>query len=95
MEGNATLGKTWREVQRELYTPEEIAAGNVRVELMIALNKARKEKGLTQKELSEMTGIRQSAISRLENGNTPTKIDALIRLFAAMNMKMQIVPMNN
>lgn len=95
MEGNATLGKTWREVQRELYTPEEIAASNARVEMMIALNKARKEKGLTQKELSEMTGIRQSAISRLENGNTPTQIDALIKLFAAMNMKMQIVPMNN
>lgn len=95
MEGNATLGKTWREVQRELYTPEEIAASDARVELMIALSKARKEKGLTQKELSEMTGIRQSAISRLENGNTPTQIDVLIRLFAAMNMKMQIVPMNN
>lgn len=95
MEGNATLGKTWREVQRELYTPEEIAASNARVEMMIALSKARKEKGLTQKELSEMTGIRQSAISRLENGNTPAQIDALIKLFAAMNMKMQIVPMNN
>ena len=95
MEGNATLGKTWREVQRELYTPEEIAESLARVEMMIALSKARKEKGLTQKELSEMTGIRQSAISRLENGNTPTQIDALIRLLAAMNMKMQIVPMNN
>jgi len=95
MEGNATLGKTWREVQRELYTPEEIAASNARVEMMIALNKARKEKGLTQKKLSEMTGIRQSAISRLENGNTPAQIDALIKLFAAMNMKMQIIPMNN
>ena len=92
MEGNATLGKTWREVQRELYTPEEISASNARVEMMIALSKTRKEKGLTQKELSEMTGIRQSAISRLENGNTPNQIDTLIRLFAAMNMKMQVVP---
>ncbi len=91
----ATLGKTWQEVRKELYTPEEIAASNARVEMMIALNKARKEKGLTQKELSEMTGVRQSAISRLENGNTPNQIDTLIRLFAAMNMKMQVVPMNN
>ena len=91
----ATLGKTWQEVRKELYTPEEIAASNARVEMMIALNKARKEKGLTQKELSEMTGVRQSAISRLENGNTPNQIDTLIRLFAAMKMKMQVVPMNN
>ena len=91
----ATLGKTWQEVRKELYTPEEIAASNARGEMMIALNKARKEKGLTQKELSEMTGVRQSAISRLENGNTPNQIDTLVRLFAAMNMKMQVVPMNN
>ena len=91
----ATLGKTWQEVRKELYTSEEIAASNARVEMMIALNKARKEKGLTQKELSEITGVRQSAISRLENGNTPTQIDMLIKLFAAVNMKMQVVPMNN
>ena len=66
MTENATLGKTWKEVQQELYTPEEIAASNARVNIMIALSKARKEKGLTQKKLSEITGVKQSAISRLE-----------------------------
>ena len=89
----ATLGKTWRDVQKELYSPEEIAASDARVELMIALSNARKEKGLTQKQLSEITGVKQSAISRLENGNANTQIDSLIKLFAAMNMKMQVVPM--
>ncbi|MBR0290001.1 MAG: helix-turn-helix transcriptional regulator, partial [Selenomonadaceae bacterium] len=88
-------GRTWKQARQELFSPEEIAASNARVEIMIALSKARKEKGLTQKELSEIAGVRQSAISRLENGNTPNQIDTLIRLFAAMNMKMQVVPMNN
>ena len=64
----ATLGKTWQEVQRELYTPEEIAASDARVKLAIALSKARKAQGLTQKELSEKTGIKQPVISRLEHG---------------------------
>ena len=94
MKQNSALGRTWKQARQELYSPEEIAASNARVELMIALSQARKEKGLTQKELSEITGVRQSAISRLENGNTSTQIDALIRLFTAMNMKLQIVPMN-
>ena len=53
----ATLGKTWQEVRKELYTPEEIAASDARVKLAIALSKARKAQGLTQKELSEKTGI--------------------------------------
>lgn len=95
MKENHALGRTWKQARQELYSPEEIAASNARAEIMIALSKARKEKGLTQKKLSEITGIRQSAISRLENGNTPTQIDTLIRLFAAMNMKMQVVPINN
>lgn len=95
MKENSALGKTWKQARQELFSPEEIAASNVRVEIMIALSKARKEKGLTQRELSEITGVRQSAISRLENGNTPNQIDTLIRLFAAMNLKMQVVPMNN
>ena len=95
MKQNSALGKTWKQVRQELFSPEEIAASDARVELMIALSKARKEKGLTQKKLSEMTGVRQSAISRLENGDTPNQIDTLIKLFAAMNMKMQVVPMDN
>ena len=90
----ATLGKTWRDVQKELYSPEEIAASDARVKLAIALSKARKAQGLTQKELSEKTGIRQAVISRLEHGDTATQIDTLIRLFAAMNMKMQVVPLD-
>ena len=65
----ATLGKTWRDVQKELYSPEEIAASDARVKLAIALSKARKAQGLTQKELSEKTGIRQPVISRLEHGS--------------------------
>ena len=34
-----------------------------------AILKARKESGLTQKQLSERTGIAQTDISRLERGN--------------------------
>lgn len=90
----ATLGKTWQEVRKELYTPEEIVASDARVKLAIALSKARKAQGLTQKELSEKTGIRQPVISRLEHGDTSTQIDSLIKLATAMNMEMQVVPMD-
>ena len=95
MKENHALGRTWKQARQELFSPEEIAASDARVKLAIALSKARKAQGLTQKELSEKTGIRQPVISRLEHGDTATQIDTLIRLFAAMNMKMQVVPMNN
>lgn len=94
MSENRALGRSWKQARQELFTPEEIAASDARVDLMIALSNARKEKGLTQKKLSEITGVKQSAISRFENGKTPSQLDTLLKLFAAMNMRLQVVPLN-
>lgn len=55
---------------------------------------ARKQSHLTQKELSERTGIAQSDISKLENGNSNPTLDVLKRLAEGMNMtvKLEFVP---
>lgn len=55
-----------------------------------AMIDARKESGLTQKELSEKTGIAQGDISKLENGSANPSIRTLQRLAAGMGMKVQI-----
>ena len=49
-----------------------------------AILKARKESGLTQKQLSERTGIAQTDISRLERGNANPSLRTLQRLAAGM-----------
>lgn len=55
---------------------------------------ARKVSNLTQKELSERTGIAQSDISKLENGNSNPTLAMLKRLADGMNMniKLEFVP---
>jgi len=55
---------------------------------------ARKTANLTQKELSEKTGIAQSDISKLENGNSNPTLAMLKRLADGMEMtiKLQFVP---
>lgn len=55
-----------------------------------AIVDARKEMGLTQKQLSELTGITQADISKLENGNANPSIKTLQRLAAAMGKKVKI-----
>lgn len=55
-----------------------------------AMIDARKQKGITQKELSERTGIAQGDISKLENGNANPSIKTLQRLAAAMDMSLKI-----
>ena len=46
-------------------TPEEIAESNLRVALIGELIKARNERGVTQKQLEEMSGVSQPFIARL------------------------------
>lgn len=55
-----------------------------------AIVDARIETGLTQKELSERTGIAQSDISKLENGNANPSIRTLKRLANAMGKTLKI-----
>lgn len=55
-----------------------------------AMIDARKLKGITQKELSERTGIAQGDISKLENGNGNPSIKTLQRLASAMDMSLKI-----
>ena len=55
-----------------------------------ALIDARKESGLTQKQLSERTGSAQADISKLESGNGNPSIKTLQRLAAGMGMRVKI-----
>ena len=55
-----------------------------------AMIDARKNSGLTQKELSERTGIAQGDISKLENGNANPSIRTLQRLASGMGMTLKV-----
>jgi len=55
-----------------------------------AMIDARKTTGLTQKQLSERTGIAQGDISRIENGNANPSLNTLKRLATAMDMTLKI-----
>ena len=59
--------------------------------LIDALIEARAEKGLTQKELAEITGISQGDISRIERGTANPSIKTIQRLATALDKKVQIL----
>ena len=58
--------------------------------VMQAMIDARKSTGLTQKQLSEKTGITQADISKLESGNANPSLRPLQRLASGMGMKVKI-----
>ncbi len=55
-----------------------------------AMIDARKRSGLTQKQLSERTGIAQADISKLESGNANPSLKTMQRLASGMGMKLKI-----
>ena len=59
-------------------------------EAIRAIIGARIESNMTQKELAEKTGIRQSNISRIENGTTSPTVDTLARIAEGMGKKLVI-----
>ncbi len=60
-----------------------------------AIIDARKMKGITQKEISERTGIAQGDISKLENGNANPSLKTLQRIARALEMHLKIEFISN
>ena len=65
---------------------------NLEVEFQIikAMIDGRNENHLTQRELSDMTGIAQGDISKIENGNANPSIKTLDRLADALGKKLKV-----
>ena len=59
-------------------------------EYIKAIIAARSERNLTQKELAEKTGIRQSNISRIENGNCSPTVATLQQIAEGVGKTLHI-----
>ena len=85
-----SIGRTWADVRKELFTKEEIAESDFRVALIGELIKARKEQGISQRELEELSGVRQPVIARMENGNTTPNLSTVLKVLAPLGKTLYI-----
>lgn len=92
---NPAIGRSWDEVRAELFTPEEIAESNLRVALIGELIKARQEKGISQKKLEELSGVKQPVIARMEKGSTSPQIDTILKILAPLGKTLAVVPLKS
>ncbi|MDR2179304.1 MAG: helix-turn-helix transcriptional regulator [Synergistaceae bacterium] len=86
------IGENWKDVRKRLYTPEEIAACDLKVALIGELIKAREEQGISQRQLEELSGVKQPVIARMEKGSTTPQIGTVIKVLASLGKKLTIVP---
>lgn len=87
----------------ERFREEQLRDSDVRAEydalepefnIIQAMIDARKQQNMTQKELSERTGITQADISRIENGTRNPSINMVKRLAKGLGMqlKLELIP---
>ncbi len=91
-ENNPAIGSNWDDVRAELFTPEEIAESDLRVALIGELIRARQEKGLSQKKLEELSGVKQPIIARMEKGLTSPQLGTVLKVLASLGKTLTVVP---
>ncbi|MDR0898588.1 MAG: helix-turn-helix domain-containing protein [Oscillospiraceae bacterium] len=55
---------------------------------------AREAKGLSQRELAELSGVKQPAIARLESLKATPRIDTLFKVLHPLGYTIEIVPLS-
>ena len=74
----------------EIGTPKRDAfESELRLDLLgEAIKQARKERNLTQEQLGELVGVKKAQISKLENSLTDARFETIIKVFKALNAKV-------
>jgi len=86
--------KGWNDFKKELLQDPEVKKGYDDLELEYSIIaqviQKRLDRGLSQKQLAEKIGTKQSAISRLEGGNSNPSVAFLEKVSKALGGKLQV-----
>jgi len=59
------------------------------------LKKAREQRKLSQRQLSSMTGLQQTQLSRIENGSVDARLASITSIARALGLEIVLVPRNS
>jgi len=86
------MATKWKEFRKTLnLTPEEEDIINLEKSLINAVVEAREKSGLTQKQLSELCGVKQPVIARLEKAVHSPQINSMIRILQPLGYTLSVV----
>lgn len=83
----------WDDVEKEItanMTQEELDEIDFVVELTSAIENQRQKLGLTQRQVAERAGIRQSALHRVLSASVVPRIGTILKIARALNLKLTI-----
>jgi len=86
----------WEELKSNIrsLSDQDKKVNDITASLIAETIKRRNSLNLTQRDLSEMTGLKQAAIARYESLNAIPRIDTFIRIITALGLRCQLIPEN-
>lgn len=72
-----------------------MTAEKKREELVAEIIKLRQEQGLTQKQLEQLSGVKQPIIARMETGANIPQLSTIIKLLVPLGKTLAVVPLES
>lgn len=94
-EKNNAFGTEWQDFRKEIFTPEELKESDLKVAILGELIEAREQKKISQKQLEELSGVKQPIIARMEKGKTNPRLDTILKILAPLGKTLAVVPIKN
>ena len=91
---NTTPSRPWSELRQELLNNDEVRAEyealRPQYELIEQIIIARTQQGITQEELAQRAGTKQSNISRFEGGNYNPSLEFMQKIAQGLGKELHI-----
>jgi len=86
------MSRKWKDYRKTLnLSPEDEYMITLEKALISAVVDARESSGLTQKQLSELCGVKQPVIARLESAAYSPQVNSIIKILSPLGYKLTVV----
>ena len=86
------MATNWKDLRQSFnLTPEEEEIINLEKSLISAIVDAREQSGMTQKQLSELCGVKQPVIARLESAVHSPQVNSIIKILKPLGYTLAVV----
>lgn len=89
MNESSSVGYNYTE-ETDIFVSNEVAESDLRNSLIEEITKVRQEKGLSQRQLEELSGVKQPIIARMENGTSIPNLNTILKLLVPLGKTLYI-----
>lgn len=86
----------WNDVKKNItsLSEEDWDEVDLKVKIVGEILEARKKAGITQTELENLTGIKQTFIARFENNHMDPQLTTVLKLLRPLGLTLDVVPLS-